>query len=198
MVAFVVPAAVWSDRFGRRRIMLCGFVVGVPWAFMVMPLMNTGDSVLVGVAIAVTYAIVGALNGPLASLIPETFATRYRYTGAGLTFNADCRRASGKRWGMGRWVDDGHSDPHQPRLHGSPPGDQGMCAGGRPSTGGTVVAAGDGVADRPGPFDPGTPAARRFRARLSGHAITLYQSEAVGHGRGQHRVAAASRERRPR
>ncbi|AKN15847.1 putative integral membrane transport protein [Mycobacterium haemophilum DSM 44634] len=88
MVAFVVPAAVWSDRFGRRRIMLCGFVVSVPWAFVVMPLMDTGDSVLFGVAIAVTYAIVGALNGPLASFIPETFATRYRYTGAGLTFNA--------------------------------------------------------------------------------------------------------------
>lgn len=88
MIALVVPAAAWSDRFGRRRVMLCGFVVGVPWAFVVMPLMDTGDSVLFGIAIVVTYAIVGVVNGPLASFIPETFATRYRYTAAGLTFNA--------------------------------------------------------------------------------------------------------------
>ncbi|OSC41429.1 MFS transporter [Mycobacterium decipiens] len=88
MIALVVPAAVWSDRFGRRRVMLCGFVVGVPWAFAMMPLMDTGDSVLFAVAITVTYGIVGVVNGPLASFIPETFATRYRFTGAGLTFNA--------------------------------------------------------------------------------------------------------------
>jgi len=68
--------------------MLGGFVVGVPWAFAVMPLMDTRDPVLFGVAIVVTYAILGVLIGPLGSFIPETFATRYRYTGAGLAFNA--------------------------------------------------------------------------------------------------------------
>jgi metabolite-proton symporter len=87
-IALVVPASVWSDRFGRRRVMLCGYVVGVPWAFAMMPLMDTGNPALFGVAIVVTYAIVGVLTGPLSSFIPETFATRYRYTGAGLTFNA--------------------------------------------------------------------------------------------------------------
>lgn len=68
--------------------MLCGFLVGVPWAFIVMPLMDTGDSALFGVAIVVTYAVAGVVNGPLASFIPKTFVTFYRYTGVGLAFSA--------------------------------------------------------------------------------------------------------------
>lgn len=87
-IAVIALASVWSDRVGRRRVMLCGFAVGVPWVFAVMPLIDTGDPALFGVAIVVSYAIVGVLIGPLSSFIPETFATRYRYTGAGLAFNA--------------------------------------------------------------------------------------------------------------
>jgi MFS family permease len=88
MIALTALAAIWCDRFGRRRVMLCGFAVGVPWAFAVMPLIDTGNPTTFGVAIVLTYAILGVLIGPLGSFIPETFATRYRYTGAGLTFNA--------------------------------------------------------------------------------------------------------------
>jgi MFS family permease len=81
-------AGAWSDRFGRRRVLLCGFAVGVPWSFAVMPLLDTRSPTLFGLAIVVTYAILGTLTGPLAAYMPEIFATRYRYTGAGLAFNA--------------------------------------------------------------------------------------------------------------
>jgi hypothetical protein len=54
----------------------------------VLPLLDTGVAALFGVGIVVTYAIVGALTGPLTSFIPEIFATRYRFTGAGVAFNA--------------------------------------------------------------------------------------------------------------
>jgi metabolite-proton symporter len=85
----VVPlAAVWSDRFGRRRVILGGFVLALPWSFAVMPLLDTGNDALFGVGIVVAYAILGLTIGPLASFMPEIFATRYRYTGAGLAFNA--------------------------------------------------------------------------------------------------------------
>ncbi len=87
-IALTAPAAVISDRVGRRRVMLCAFAVAVPWAFAVMPLMNTGVPALFGVAIVGTFALMGAVIGPLSSFIPETFVTRYRYTGAGLAFNA--------------------------------------------------------------------------------------------------------------
>jgi MFS family permease len=81
-------ASVWSDRVGRRRVLLGGFAAALPWSFAVLPLLDTGNVVLFGVGILVTYAITGALTGPLTSFIPEIFATRYRYTGAGLAFNA--------------------------------------------------------------------------------------------------------------
>lgn len=87
-IALTAPAAVLCDRVGRRRVLLWGFAAAVPWSFAVMPLMNTGIAALFGVAIVVTFAIMGVLIGPLSAFIPETFATRYRYTGAGLAFNA--------------------------------------------------------------------------------------------------------------
>jgi MFS family permease len=67
--------------------MLCGFVVGVPWSFAVMPLLDAGSPALFGVTIVATYALLGVCLGPAAAFIPEIFATRYRYTGAGLAFN---------------------------------------------------------------------------------------------------------------
>jgi MFS family permease len=88
MLPPIALSSVWSDRFGRRRIVLGGLVVALPWSFLVMPLLDTGSAALFGIAIAVTYVILGVVNGPLAAFIPEMFATRYRYTGAGLAFNA--------------------------------------------------------------------------------------------------------------
>lgn len=87
LIALTAVAGVCSDRLGRRRVVLYGLVVAVPWSFAVLPLMDTGDHALFGIAIVVTYAVLGVLMGPLGSFIPEIFATRYRYTGTGLTFN---------------------------------------------------------------------------------------------------------------
>lgn len=42
---------------------------------------------LFALAIGGTFAVFGVSYGPIASFLPETFATRYRYTGAGLAFN---------------------------------------------------------------------------------------------------------------
>jgi hypothetical protein len=39
------------------------------------------------VATAGTFAVAGAAYGPMAAFIPEIFATRYRYSGAGLSLN---------------------------------------------------------------------------------------------------------------
>jgi metabolite-proton symporter len=87
MIAFSAVSARLCDRLGRRPIMVSGFAVGVLWSFAVISLLDTGDPVLFALAIAVTYAIIGVSWGPVASFIPEIFATRYRYTGAGLSLN---------------------------------------------------------------------------------------------------------------
>jgi metabolite-proton symporter len=88
LIASNALAGGWSDRFGRRRVMLCGFAMAVPWSFAVMPLLDTGNAALFGLAIVVMYALLGMMTGPMAAFIPEIFATRYRYTGSGLAFNA--------------------------------------------------------------------------------------------------------------
>jgi metabolite-proton symporter len=84
---FVAGSAYLSDRLGRRRLMLVGWAGCVPWAFVVIPLINTRNPVLYAVAILGMLAIGGIGAGPSAAFIPELFATRYRYSGTALSVN---------------------------------------------------------------------------------------------------------------
>ncbi len=86
-VVFTALSAVLCDVFGRRRIIMVAFAAGVPWSFAVIPLLDTGNAAWFAVAIAGTYAVSGTAYGPMASFVPEIFATRYRYSGAGLSLN---------------------------------------------------------------------------------------------------------------
>ncbi|GAS92089.1 MFS transporter [Mycolicibacterium brisbanense] len=87
LMAFSALSAVLCDRFGRRRIILTGFALALPWAFVVMPLIDSGSPIGFAVAIAGIFCIFGLSYGPIGSFLPEIFATRYRYTGAGMAFN---------------------------------------------------------------------------------------------------------------
>jgi MFS family permease len=87
VVVFNVLGSVWSDRVGRRRVIITAFAIGVPWSFVVLPLVDTGNAVLFALALAGTYAVAGMAYGPMAAFIPEIFATRYRYSGAAVSLN---------------------------------------------------------------------------------------------------------------
>ena len=87
VVVFNVLGAVLSDTFGRRRVIMVAFALGVPWSFVVLPLTDTGNAALFALAMAGTYAIAGSAYGPMAAFIPEIFGTRYRYSGTGLSLN---------------------------------------------------------------------------------------------------------------
>jgi MFS family permease len=87
VVVFNALSAVLSDRFGRRRVIMAALAVGVPWTFVVLPLIDTGNAVLFAVAMSGTYAVAASSYGPMAAFIPEIFRTRYRYSGAGLSLN---------------------------------------------------------------------------------------------------------------
>lgn len=80
-------SSVLCDVFGRRRVIMAAFTAGVPWSFVVLPLLNTGSALWFAVAIAGTFAVAGCAYGPMAAFVPEIFATRYRYSGAGLSLN---------------------------------------------------------------------------------------------------------------
>ncbi|MEC4612989.1 MFS transporter [Tsukamurella tyrosinosolvens] len=87
MVLACAGSAILSDSLGRRTVILVGLVIGVPWAFAILPILNTGSPHLFVLGIAGTFLVLGITYGPMASFVPELFATRYRYTGAGLAYN---------------------------------------------------------------------------------------------------------------
>ncbi|WP_082945433.1 MFS transporter [Mycobacterium sp. E2733] len=83
-----VSFSAWvSDRVGRRRVMLCGLAACLPWAFAVIPLLDTREPVLYAVAVLGMFAAAAVANGPTAAFVPELFATRYRYSGAAVAMN---------------------------------------------------------------------------------------------------------------
>lgn len=86
-LVFVAASAILSDTHGRRRILAFGAALALPWTLILFPLIQSGDPVRYGIAIVGTYAIIGIMMGPLAAFIPEIFAVRYRYSGAGLSYN---------------------------------------------------------------------------------------------------------------
>jgi MFS family permease len=87
MAMGVVVSAISSDRFGRRSlIMLCcgGAVV---WSLVLFPLLDTHSAVAFGIGMIITLGLMGLAYGPVGAFLPETFPTRYRYTGAGTSYN---------------------------------------------------------------------------------------------------------------
>lgn len=86
-IVFTALSSALCDQLGRRRVLLAGWAVALPWSLLVMPLIDSGSPSLFAVAVVGMYAIGGFGFGPTASFIPELFATSYRYTGSALAAN---------------------------------------------------------------------------------------------------------------
>jgi metabolite-proton symporter len=82
-----VAAGVLSDRFGRRRVIMASCAVGVVWALVLFPLLDTDTASAFAIGLMVTLVIFAVSYGPAGSFLPELFSTRHRYTGAGLGYN---------------------------------------------------------------------------------------------------------------
>ncbi len=85
--ATTILSAILSDRLGRRPIIIWAIAAALVWSLVLFPLLDTGNPVLFAVGLCVTLAIVGVSYGPAGAYLPEMFATRYRYTGAGMGYN---------------------------------------------------------------------------------------------------------------
>ncbi|MFC5997056.1 MFS transporter [Pseudonocardia hispaniensis] len=83
----IVAAGIWSDRIGRRGVIMTSCALGVVWALVLFPLLDTRSAVAFGIGLTVTLAIFAISYGPAGAFLPELFETRYRYTGAGMGYN---------------------------------------------------------------------------------------------------------------
>jgi MFS family permease len=76
-----------SDRFGRRPVVAAGAVAVGAYAFVLFPLVDSGSTALLVVAVVMGQSILHPMMyGPLAALYTELFTTRSRYTGASLGY----------------------------------------------------------------------------------------------------------------
>jgi MFS family permease len=80
-------SAVLADRVGRKRVLLIACAVSVVWALITFPLLDTTDSFLMWLALAGCLALMGLSFGPMGAFLPELFRTRYRYSGAALSYS---------------------------------------------------------------------------------------------------------------
>ncbi|MCM4085100.1 MFS transporter [Paractinoplanes hotanensis] len=83
----VLVGAKLSDQYGRRTIIIVTGGLAFIWAITLFPLLTSGSPVVFGFALAVAFGLNGLAFGPVGAFLPELFATRYRYTGAGVGFN---------------------------------------------------------------------------------------------------------------
>ncbi|MFI7344905.1 MFS transporter [Streptomyces sp. NPDC049936] len=77
----------WSDRVGRRRLIIGGAAFGVVWGAVLFPLLDTENYFLIAVALSGALLCMGIIYGPAGAYMPELFGTRMRYSGAGFSYN---------------------------------------------------------------------------------------------------------------
>ncbi|GAB3562749.1 MFS transporter [Spelaeicoccus albus] len=82
-----VFSSILSDRIGRKRVLLISCGLAVVWGLATFPLLDTGNYVLMWLALAGCLALMGLGFGPMGAFLPELFETRYRYTGASLSYS---------------------------------------------------------------------------------------------------------------
>lgn len=85
--ALITLSAVYSDRVGRRKVVLTSCLVAVPWGFALFPILDHGTATSFAISLFGTLAIFAVSYGPAGAMLPEMFRTEYRYTGAGMAYN---------------------------------------------------------------------------------------------------------------
>ncbi len=81
----IVAFAIWSDRFGRRRIVRWGLGALVLWSLVFFPLADTKSIPLIALSLCGMLFLQGAYIGPQPAVFSELFPTAIRYSGASLS-----------------------------------------------------------------------------------------------------------------
>ena len=83
----IAASAMWSDKIGRRKVIMISCVLAVVWSLLLFPMLDSRITALYVVGLLGTLVIFGVAYGPAGAALPEMFKARYRYTGAGLGYN---------------------------------------------------------------------------------------------------------------
>ena len=76
----------YSDRHGRKGIFMLGAILTAIWAFVIFPLVDTGNFYLIVLAISGGLIFLAMMYGPQAAFFTELFSTEVRYSGATLGY----------------------------------------------------------------------------------------------------------------
>lgn len=86
--AATIPlAAMYADRFGRRRAMILATVGIILFGLLFRPLFAAGSAWQVLLFLCLGLGLMGLTYGPCGTILAEMFPTPVRYTGASLAFN---------------------------------------------------------------------------------------------------------------
>src|SRR5699024_7733711 len=80
----IAASAMWSDKIGRRKVIMVSCTLAVLWALIVFPVMYTGRPTAF---LIVTQVIFGIVYGPAGADPPALYQARYRYSGSVLGYN---------------------------------------------------------------------------------------------------------------
>jgi MFS family permease len=80
-------SAVWSDRFGRKKILVLISTLILLFGFTFSFFMESESSAMITTFVCIGMGLMGLTYGPLGTFLSELFPTEVRYSGASLTFN---------------------------------------------------------------------------------------------------------------
>ncbi|MGE0299978.1 MAG: MFS transporter, partial [Pseudonocardia sp.] len=87
MAVCTILSAIYSDRVGRRKLIIAGNAAAIVAALLLFPILDIGTPWSFALGLSIVMGLVGVAYGPAGAYLPEIFATRYRYTGAGMGYN---------------------------------------------------------------------------------------------------------------
>ncbi|WP_051260035.1 MFS transporter [Corynebacterium sputi] len=83
---FTLLSGIWSDKYGRIKIFLIGFVLQAIWVIGMWPFIDKGDPVFYMLAVVILTLPLALTYGPTSSLFAEMFPAKVRVSGASISY----------------------------------------------------------------------------------------------------------------
>lgn len=99
-----------SDTFGRKPVYILGAALTMAWPFVAFPMLGSGDTVTILVAIMLGLVVHAMMYAPQPAIMTEMFPTRVRYSGVSLGYQVTAIVAGSWAPLIGAWLLRGYDD----------------------------------------------------------------------------------------